>query len=347
MDTPPELTESEEELYNLSDDELEARFKEAKSKLTNDISMEQPEDEEVPEDSEETEEEINDEINEEVTEEVDEGSDTEQPETKEPETKVEQPAKYKVKANGMEFEFSTEELLKLAPKAMDYTKKMQEISPWRKAISAIQENGLSEEDINLLIEAKKGNKDAITTFLRQTKVDPLDIDMESAQDYKPKQYGRSETELAIEEVVKEIYTDPEYKITQDVVDRQWDNESRKAFASNPTMIKGLHEDIKNGVFAQVAPEAMKIKLLDNGRKSDIEYYLEAGKRYYDALSASQNVVQQTNSRQAQQDAIRKEAEVKKNVSLPKSKAGRKSVTDYLSESDEDYDKWYKSVQSKM
>lgn len=284
-----------------------------------------------------------------VTEETQEGQADEEAEVATTE-ETEQVQKYKVKANNMDFEFTADELLALAPKAMDYTKKMQEIAPWRKSISAMKEAGLEQNDINLMIDALKGNKDAISEVMKRNNVeidDFDDIDASEKADYVPNQYGKDEGQLAIEEVITNISGDAEFAITQQVVDSQWDGDSREALSENPMMIQGLHNDIKNGIYDKVAPMAFKMKALDGGQLSDLEYYIKAGQEFTASQGADNDLtrqaeeVEQVKARNAQKATTSKS---RKAASITKSNSGKRDVVDYLNDDDdESYNEWYKSV----
>lgn len=307
------------------------------------MESEQPEETAETEDSDE-EETVS---TEEDDTEVEEESDKDQPETTEEKSEQKAVSTHKVKANDMEFDFTVDELKALAPKAMDYTKKMQEIAPWRKTISALKDQGLGEADVNLMIDALKGDKSAITEMLKRTQVDPLELDTDSKEAYQPKQYGKDETTLAIEDVVNDISSDPEYATTAKVVDEVWDSESRRQMASNPALIKGLHEEIKMGRYSIVAPMAMKMKTMDSVRGSkvvsDLEYYQQAVNAY---LSSEQGVkepeMKEVVASDKRQTEIKDMSSKRKAASPTKSMAGKRDVINYLDDDDEDFDSWYKS-----
>ena len=371
-----ELTEEEDALYDMSDDELEAAFKAAKAGMQTDEvedeteeiddNTEQPD--EVEEDSEDVESNKGDE---EVVEEAGDGSeepdevDADKPEEVD-EIADEEPkiAKYKVKANGTELELTNDELLQLAPKALNYTQKMQEIAPWRKSISALKDNGMTHDDVNLMIDIMKGDKDAIAEIVKRHKIDTLDLDVEESK-YRPKDYGKDEHELALEDVVNMIKKDPEFKVTQYVVDDAWDVKSRGELAKNPSMIEGLHVDIKNGTFDKVNPIALKLKALDGGRKTDLDYYLEAGSQHYAELRRTQEVeanrtkllaerdaakakaIEEVKVREIKQTEVKKASEARKAAAPTKKAAGSGKIIDYLDDiSDDNFDAWYKDLQSK-
>ena len=329
LEVDPERERIMNEDEDLTFTEIRARMNEQES--------EQPEDPAETEDSDE--EPVSTE--EEDTEEVEESEDEPEAEEVEPEEKTVESTSHKVKANGTEYDFTTDELKALAPKAMDYTKKMQEIAPWRKTISALKEQGLGESDVNLMIDVLKGDKAAIEEVLKRTKVDPLDLDAESKEAYVPNTYGKDETYLAIEDVINQIKGDAEYATTAKVVDDVWDSRSRQTMAQNPDMIMGLHQDIKNGVYSKVAPLAEKMKALDGGRLSDLDYYIEAGNKFYaNTQNTEVKEVARDNTRQTE---IKEMASKRKAASPTKSTSGKRDVIDYLDDNDEDYDSWYKKT----
>ena len=337
---------------SLDEDETNTGGDEDESDTEEEVQDEET-DEEVDEDnmeqSEDSDSDIDVEDEVEDTEETEEVVDTEDDQTDEVETEDEtedetKAQTFKVKANGMEFDFTQEELMQLAPKAMDYTKKMQEIAPWRKTISALKEEGLSEEDLNLAIDVLKGDKDAMAAVMKRTGVEALDLDTDIAE-YKPNQYGKDASQLAIEDVVNTISADPEYRITQTVVDSTWDNASRNAMAQDPSMISGLHNDIKSGVYDKVAPMALKMKALDGGRQSDLDYYIAAGDQYFNQVNETANT-DNVEVKAERTKTVKQASKKRKAAGITKSKSGQKSVIDYLDDSnDEKFDDWYKKLQA--
>ena len=322
-------------------------------------TAEQPEDENESEDSDD-----NNDVDEEQVEETEEDSETEesaqdtvdeQPteeETKPTEDTHKVPT-FKLKADGTEFELTENELKQLASKGMNYTKKMQDIKEYREHVSAIKEAALSKDDINLMIDVLKGDKDALATVMKRTGVDALDVDVENSR-YVPKNYGRNEVELEIEEVVETISRDPEYVTTKHIISSNWDKQSQMEFVKDPIKIKKLHEDVKNGTFDQVVPMMLKKKALDGARKSDIEYYIEAGTDYYqnkarEAYNA--NVIEAEKARKQAEIKVVKEQEAKRSVvtetaskrkaaTMTKPKTAKRSIDDYLNTamSDDEFSK---------
>lgn len=322
-------------------------------------TAEQPEDDNESEDSDD-----NNDVDEEQVEETEEDSETEesaqdtvdeQPTEEEPKPTEDthKVPTFRLKADGTEFELTENELKQLASKGMNYTKKMQDIKEYREHVSAIKEAALSKDDINLMIDVLKGDKDALATVMKRTGVDALDVDVENSK-YVPKNYGRNEVELEIEEVVETISRDPEYVTTKHIISSNWDKQSQMEFVKDPIKIAKLHEDVKNGIFDQVVPMMLKKKALDGARKSDIEYYIEAGTDYYqnkarEAYNA--RVIEAEKARKQAEIKVVKEQEAKRSVvtetaskrkaaTMTKPKTAKRSIDDYLNTamSDEEFSK---------
>lgn len=384
---------TDEQMFNMSDEELERAFLEARAQDSSPetdieteigyddseetIDLEQPEmdsdNDLVVDDTEDTETEADSEETESIP---DEGTEVAEEQTEEDDAEtvpeVTETPVHKFKANGKEYTFTPEEMMAQFPKvfgqAMDYTKKTQALKPWRKTIDAIESANLSHDQINLMIDVFKGDKNAIAEVMRRTGVDALDLDTENNV-YTPKDYGRDETALAIKDIVDEISSDKEFNITQQILNKEWDDRSFSELTRDPELIKLLHIDVKSGTYDKVQPIAEKLKVFDRGRKSDLEYYKQAAGEYFreideaqrreqameeqrqlrEAKAARQAELERVRTTQAKQEAVKTQAVARKAAAPTKSNAGtKKSVTDYLDESDEAYDDWYKrNVLDKM
>ena len=378
---------TEEQMFYMSDDELEAAFREARAQdmspetgiemensmvedepldleqpieedSDNDLVVDEVTEEEVVTDSE-PEVEVADEEPAEVDEQTDNTKDEELPEITE--TPV-----HKFKANGKEYSFTPEEMMEQFPKifgqAMDYTKKTQALKPWRKTIDAIESARLGHDDINLMIDVFKGDKNAIAELIKRTGVDALDLDTENSK-YVPKDYGRDDTALAIKDIVDEISADKEYETTHRILSKEWDEKSFSELTKDPELIRLLHVDVKSGMYDKVQPIAEKMKVFDRGRQSDLDYYKAAAQEYFraeaetqrrakaiedqrlarEAKLARQAEIERVKATQIKQAAVREQAVVRKAAAPVKSNAGtKKTVTDYLDESEEAYEEWYKT-----
>jgi len=387
------------ELWDLSDEQLETAYKEAlaqeqspETELETDIVEEaeetaedesedeisSTEDDDQPEEESESEEDSSEENAEETDEEDDPEKDSDEPEKESEENEddsseeeseekdEEQPVEsYKFRANGKDYEFSSEEIVDQFPKifgqAMDYTKKMQAIKPWRKTIDAIESSKLNHDDVNLMIDVLKGDKNAISEVLKRTGTDTLDLDTEEESKYVANDYGRDEKSLAIKDIVEDISKDTEYATTKNILEKEWDEVSWGVVSDNPEMIRLLHADVKSGIYATLQPAAEKLKVFDNGKRPDIEYYKDAANEYFNKtakleaynkqkqirdseLEAKNAKLEEVKATSKKRDAV-KEASAKRKAAAPvKAVATKRGVVDYLEGSDEDFEEWYKNLQ---
>ena len=406
----------EEDLWDMSDDDLEAAFKEAQASIDSPVTdmeleapteefdesepsmeetdyeeevslddaedngPEQPEDDLEDSDHDASEESDTDEVADEDqadAEEDDPDGDSDEEEDPssddaEDEDEEEQPAQtYKFRANGKDYEFSSEEIVDQFPKifgqAMDYTKKMQTIKPWRKTIDAIEEAKLNHDDINLMIDVLKGDKGAITEVLKRTGTDTLELDTEADSNYVAKDYGRDDSALAIKDIVEDISQDVEYATTHNILSKEWDDRSWNTMAQNPEMIRLLHTDVKSGMYSTLQPLAEKLKVYDGGKKSDLDYYKEAAQQHFNQVAEQEAYEERQAARQAEREAkeadrarlaevkakseqrtATKQASAKRKAAAPtKVATASRDVIDYLDDSDEAFDEWYQRLQNDM
>lgn len=371
-------------VWEMSDEELEAAFMNAKAEADSPVTMMEEDDEEITtmeqpnEDSEdddltvdETKEEITDE-NSDETDDADGDADVDEEQTDEvEETEVKEaetvPQKNKYRANGKEYEFTDaeikEQFAKVFGQAMNYTQKTQAMKPWKKTIDAIETANLSHTDVSLMIDVLKGDKDAIAEVIRRTGTDALELDTENSK-YVPKDYGRDDNALAIKDVIDTISKDKEYDTTHRILSKDWDDSSFKELTSDPETIALLHEDVKSGMFARVNPIAEKLKVFDGAKRSDLDYYKLAAVEYFKEQDEIRHRVESMNNQKiAQQAKLDKQTDIarvkatqqakvdntakveKRKAAAPvKANAGTKKVIDYLDDSDEAFEEWYKKME---
>ena len=375
---------ADENVWEMSDEELEAAFMNAKAEADSPVTMMEEDDEEITtmeqpnEDSEdddltvdETKEEVTDE-NSDETDDADGDADVDEEQTGEvEETEVKEvetiPQKTKYRANGKEYEFTDaeikEQFAKVFGQAMNYTQKTQAMKPWKKTIDAIETANLSHTDVSLMIDVLKGDKDAIAEVIRRTGTDALELDTENSK-YVPKDYGRDDNALAIKDVIDTISKDKEYDTTHRILSKDWDDSSFKELTSDPESIALLHEDVKSGMFARVNPIAEKLKVFDGAKKSDLDYYKLAAVEYFKEQDEIRHRVESMNNQKAVQQAkLDKQTDIarvkatqqakvdntakveKRKAAAPvKANAGTKKVIDYLDDSDEAFEEWYKKME---
>lgn len=364
-------------------DNDEADVDETDADEDNNDDSEQPDDDDVDQDSDHNDSDDSDEEDAEDEdlddeEETNPDEDVESEDDKDSEAESDKDEKprpvenVKFKANGKEYEFSNEEIAEQFPRifgqAMDYTKKMQAIKPWRKTIDALENAELGHDDINLMIDVLKGDKEAMGEVFKRTGTDALDLDLESSN-YVAKDYGRDDSTLAIKDVVDDISRDVEYATTNNILSKQWDDKSWNEMAATPEMIRLLHSDVKDGTYDTIQPLAEKLKVYDSGKQSDLDYYKKAAQQYYgeQARRETQQVEQtRLETERAKVDAEKqrladvkaksvsrtttKNASAKRKAAAPtRTNAGNRATTttDYLNASDEEFEEWRKQIEDQQ
>lgn len=159
------------------------------------------------------------------------------------------------KANGKTIQAkSPEEVLTLMQMGANYTKKMQDIQPHRKVLMMLEDNGLLDQaKLGYLVDLHKGDKAAITKLLKDTEIDPLDIDTESDSNYLGGNHQISDQQANFREVVQEVAQSDSGKETLQIID-QWDDASKDAVWENPEIIQVMQSQRDNGVYDQIVSE---------------------------------------------------------------------------------------------
>jgi hypothetical protein len=209
-------------------------------------------------------------------------------------TKVEEPAiDYKAayekltapfKANGREIQIKdVNDAVSLMQMGANYNKKMAALKPNLKLMKLLENNGLlNEEKLSFLIDLEKKNPDAISKLIKDSGVDPLDLDATKAGDYKPTQHKVDDRELELDAVLDEIQDTDSYPRTLDVISNKWDAASKNIIANSPQILKVINGHVQSGVFDLIVREVEREQMFGRlSGLSDIEAYRQVG----DAIQA--------------------------------------------------------------
>jgi hypothetical protein len=222
------------------------------------------------------------------TDEKAKGSEESNPKPKSVEPPAESPIDYEAaykqltapfKANGREIQVnSVEDAVALMQMGANYNKKMAALKPNLKLMKLLENNGLlSEEKLNFLIDLEKKNPDAINKLIKDSGVDPLDLDASKAGEYKPTPHKVDDRELELDAVLDEIQDTDSYSRTIDVVSNQWDSASKNVIANSPQVLKVINAHVQSGVFDVIVKEVEREKMFGRlSGLSDIEAYRQVG-----------------------------------------------------------------------
>jgi hypothetical protein len=200
-----------------------------------------------------------------------------------------------LRANGKDLVLETvEDLRNLASMGANYAKKMAAIKPSLRIIKMLENNGIDESKLNFLIDLDKKNPDAINKLLKDSNIDPLDINLEETK-YSPNAYNVSDKEVELDSVLEDIKETPTFSETISIISNKWDEASKRVLLENPTIIKIINDHVGTGIYSQISEIVERERTM--GRLvgvSDIDAYKQVG----DYLQANNKFVvreQQTNA----------------------------------------------------
>ena len=253
------------------------------------------------------------------------------------------------KANGIDMQVTNpDDIIRLMQMGANYQKKMGQLKPNLKLIKMLENNELLDEGkLNNLIDLSKKNPQAITKLIKESDVDPLEIDKEAPVDYQPNNYSITDKEYNLDRVLDEIKGTETFSRTIDVLSKEWDTESRSTISDYPEIISVINDHMANGVFDQVNARLQQEKTLGKlAGTPDVEAYrLIAEDMHKNGLFnnskpqsiETSKVSSKTDEKaEADRDKKRKAAAPVKQATTQKSKPDE----DFLGLSDDDFMKKY-------
>ena len=254
------------------------------------------------------------------------------------------------KANGVDMQVKNpDDIIRLMQMGANYQKKMGQLKPNLKLIKMLENNELLDEArLNNLIDLSKKNPQAITKLIKESSLDPLEIDKDAPSDYQPNNYSITDKEYELDRVLDEIKTTDTFDKTINVLTKDWDAESKTTVSDNPEIISVINTHMSNGVFDQVNAVMQREKTLGKldgipdveAYRQIIEYMHKSG-HIVDSrdnnLKPASKVSSKTDEKaEADRDKKRKAAAPVKQATTQKSKPD----DDFLGLSDEDFMKKY-------
>jgi hypothetical protein len=188
------------------------------------------------------------------------------------------------KANGKEMQVdNVDDARTLMQMGANYNKKMAALKPNLKIVKMLEKhNLLDEEKLSFLIDLSKQNPDAINKLIKDSGVDPLDLDTEQASNYRPNSYTVNDKEVELDSILDEIRDTEAFNTTANIIGTKWDERSKQVLVDNPGLIKVINDHVEVGIFDKISAVVERERMLGrlNGL-SDIEAYKHVG----DAINA--------------------------------------------------------------
>lgn len=202
-----------------------------------------------------------------------------------------------LKANGKMIELRTpEEAIQLMQMGANYTRKMQAIAPYRKTLLMLENNGLLDENkLSFLIDLDKKNPEAIKKLIKESGIDPMEIDTDADIKYQEGNHRVTDEEATFASIINDIRESDNGTETLNVIN-SWDDASKEVLWKNPEIARVIHEQINsdNKIFEIINNEINRRKTL--GTIPPNTPFLQAYKIVGDELVQEANRQQQLQAR---------------------------------------------------
>ena len=177
------------------------------------------------------------------------------------------------KANGRIVNLnSPEEVIKLMQMGANYVKKMQAIQPNLKVLRMLENNQLLDEGkLSEVIDLMKGDKAALAKFVKDRNIDPMDIDPETAVDYKPGNHKVADSEINFQTTLEELGSSDAGQNLIIQMQHAWDAKSRQEVFKEPAHLKTLEQHMQIGIYDQIAAEVEKQKALGHPQIASLPF----------------------------------------------------------------------------
>jgi len=183
------------------------------------------------------------------------------------------------KANGKDMKVdSVEDARRLMQMGANYNKKMSGLKPNLKHLKLLEKHQLLNEDkLSFLIDLNEGNPEAIKKLLTDSKIDPMDLNLDEDVNYKPAQRTVDDREVELDTVLEELRDSETYDQTLNIVGTKWDDQSKQIVADQPQLLKVISGHIASGVYDLISTEVERERMFGRlSGVSDIEAYRQIG-----------------------------------------------------------------------
>ena len=167
------------------------------------------------------------------------------------------------KANGKMVQVrSPEEAIALMQQGANFTRKMQELAPHRKLIQMLQNNDMLDEgQLSYAIDLVKKNPEAIKKLIKDSGIDPMDIDVNAEVQYKEGNHRVSDAEVRFNTELGDLKSSPEGNATLGVIHQTWDDASKQALFETPGLMGTIHQQRESGIYTRIVDEMEHLKTL--------------------------------------------------------------------------------------
>jgi hypothetical protein len=182
------------------------------------------------------------------------------------------------KANGRDMKVNNvDDVVRLMQQGANYNHKMQGLKPSLRILKTLEKADISEDKLNYLIDLDKKDPTAIARLVKESGINPLDIDLEQSEKYTAANHAANDTEMALDGVIGEIRESPHYPATLSLVATKWDAASKQAVVDSPQLLKTIHDHMASGVYDLISTELEQERMFGRvSGMSDVQAYKHVG-----------------------------------------------------------------------
>lgn len=212
-----------------------------------------------------------------------------------------------LKANGKEIQLqSHDELIQLAQQGANYTRKMQQLAPHRKTLLMLENNDLLDpERLGFLIDLQRKDPSAIQKLLKESGVNPLDIDTEAEPTYQGGNHAVTDTQVQFRAAIDDARSSEVGMAVLHSIDSTWDQASKELLFKQPSIVETMVSQHAEGFYTRIVGEMDRQRMLGRLPASQtwLESYKEIGEQMANAGHFNDLVAEPAQQRQNQPPAV--------------------------------------------
>jgi hypothetical protein len=224
-----------------------------------------------------------------------------------------------IKANGTEIQPDPDKMIQLVQLGSKYYADREKVKPKLELVNMLEKAGVNDkEKLTLALDIVNGNKEALSKFLKDNEIDPIDLDLEESQ-YNPninKYYDPQESKL--KEVEGQLEGSKFYDaITKTVA--SIDEQSQEKLLQEPEKLLAINAHMETGLYDQIIQKMNEEKMFGVGlNESFIDKYERIGLQLIQGGNANQQPQQQVNQKQPNQPEPNQQVQQQSNQQVPNS-----------------------------
>ena len=161
---------------------------------------------------------------------------------------------------------SADEAIRLMQMGAGHVRYQNQVRPMLARAKTLENNKITDDDLNFLVELHNKNPEAIKKLVRDAKIDPYDISVDEeskAADskYRPKNYLATEGEVTLDQTLVDLRSVPEGVELLTAVRTEWDEDSRALVVKDPNILRVLTGQKQSGVYGIITAEMDRRSML--------------------------------------------------------------------------------------